>query len=64
MKITLKAARVNAGLKQKYAAYKLGINISTLSGYENGITFPDVCMIEKMKALYGVEYDDIEWRVG
>ena len=62
MKITLKAARVNADLKQGQAAHKLGITISTLSCYERGLTRPTVDMIEKMLALYGVAYDDIQWR--
>ena len=33
-KITLKAARVNAGLTQKEAAKKIGISYQTLSDYE------------------------------
>lgn len=64
MKITLKAARVNAGLNQNDAASELGIHSCTLKNYEKGVNFPDVCIIEKMKALYGVGYDDIEWMVG
>lgn len=59
MKITLKAARVNAGLSQSEAAEKLGISMSTMNNYEKGATFPDVPTIKKMEEVYGVGYDDI-----
>lgn len=62
-KLTLKAARVNAGLTQKEAAESLGICEQTLSNYERGISYPDVPMIEKFVGLYGVSYDDLQWRV-
>lgn len=57
--ITLKAARVNAGYSQKEAAAILGISNKTLCSWENGKTFPDQPMIEKLCALYGVTYDMI-----
>ncbi len=59
MKITLKAARVNAGLSQSEAAEKLGISMSTMNNYEKGATFPDVPTIKKMEEVYGIGYDDI-----
>ena len=58
-KITLKAARVNAGYSQKEAAEILGISNKTLCSWENGKTFPDQPMIEKLCELYGVTYDMI-----
>lgn len=58
-KITLKAARVNAGYSQKEAAERLGISNKTLCSWENGKTFPDQPMIEKLCVLYGVTYDMI-----
>lgn len=57
--ITLKAARVNAGYTQKKAAEILDISNKTLCNWENGKTFPDQPMIEKLCALYGVTYDMI-----
>ena len=57
--ITLKAARVNAGYTQKEAAKILDISNKTLCNWENGKTFPDQPMIEKLCALYGVTYDMI-----
>jgi Predicted transcription factor, homolog of eukaryotic MBF1 len=52
IEITLKAARVNAGLKQKEAAEKLDISVSSLQGYESGKTCPSWKTIKKMEILY------------
>lgn len=59
MKVTLKAARVNAGLSQFEATKALGISKKTLFNYENGLTFPDVPTIKKIEEIYRVSYDDI-----
>lgn len=61
MAITLKAARVNAGLTQKEAAEKLGIALDTLINYEAGRTFPAVPTIQKIESLYHVSYNDINF---
>lgn len=61
MSITLAAARVNAGLKQKEAAEKLNITPETLSRWEKGTTFPNVEQITKIEGLYGVSYADINF---
>ena len=63
MPITLKAARVNAGLTQEQAAKKLKLNAHTLINYEKGSTFPDVPTIKRIEDLYGVEYKDIFFSV-
>lgn len=55
MQITIKAARINKGLKQSEAAKLLGIGRKTLSLYENGKTFPKVTMVEEMSRIYGVD---------
>ena len=60
-KITLSAARVNAGYSQKVAAELLNISNSTLCNWEKGKTFPDQPMIEKICNLYGVTYDMINF---
>jgi transcriptional regulator with XRE-family HTH domain len=59
MQLTLKSARVNAGLTQVKAAEKIGISKETLGNYENGKTFPNARVIEKMEEVYGVSYNDI-----
>lgn len=60
-KITLKAARVNKRYTITEAAEKLGINVVTLSKYENGIRFPNVKTINKMLELYNLEYSNIDF---
>lgn len=59
LKISLKAARVNAGLSQKDVAKRLGISNKTLSSWENGDTFPSAKHINGLCGLYNVVYDDI-----
>lgn len=61
--ITLKAARVNAGLTQTDVAAILGVAVSTVRNWENGTTFPKQPAIEKMCELYGVSYDNIKFNV-
>lgn len=60
-KITLSAARVNAGYSQKQAAELLNISNKTLCNWEKGKTFPEQPMIEKLCNLYGVTYDMINF---
>lgn len=60
-RFSLKAARVNANLSQKEAAEKLGISNKTLCSWENGKTYPDQPMIEKVCNLYGLTYDMIDF---
>ena len=61
MPITLKAARVNAGLDQKTAAAKLNITPETLSSWERAKRFPTVIQISKIEELYGIKYSDINF---
>lgn len=56
-KITLKAARVNAGMTQTEAAKRIGVSISTLKNWESGNTFPKQPQIEAMCEIYGISYD-------
>lgn len=59
MKLTLKAARINAGLTQAEAAERLKISVSTLASYEAGRTFPDVEVLKRIEVLYSISYNDI-----
>lgn len=59
LKITLKAARINAGLSQKEAAEKLGVSNKTLCKWESGSSYPNAKMIDALCSLYGVHYDSI-----
>lgn len=56
-KITLKAARVNAGLSQIEAAKKLNVAVSTLRNWEAGKTYPKQPHIEKMCDVYRIDFD-------
>lgn len=56
-RISLKAARVNAKLKQEEAAKKVGVSVSTLRNWEAGKTFPTQPKIEKLCEVYGVPFD-------
>lgn len=56
-KITLKAARVNAGLSQGEAAKQIGVAVSTLRNWEAGKTFPNQPKIERMCEVYGIPFD-------
>lgn len=60
-KLTLEAARVNAGLTLEEAAQKLGISRITLINYEKSRSFPTVPTIQRMEKLYEVEYKDISF---
>ena len=59
LKISLKAARVNAGLTQAEAAKALGISKSTILNYEKYRTKPDIETSKRMASLYGVSVNDI-----
>lgn len=58
-KITLKAARVNAGLTQREAAKRLGIAYQTLSRYEDESGSVRQDMLKKMSELYDMPIEFI-----
>ena len=60
MKITLKAARVNADLLQKEVADKLGVSIHTIMNWERGITKPKKYTLMVLSSIYNVNVDDIK----
>ena len=59
MKITWKAARVNAGLTQSDVVEKMGINKGTLINYEKYRTIPDINVAVALAKLYGLSTDDL-----
>ena len=62
MRITLKAARVNKGMTQNDVAKALGVTKKTVGSWENGKSVPNVDKIEAICTLFGLKYDDIQWR--
>lgn len=61
MAISIKAARVNAGMRQTDVALALHKSRSTIQGYENYTRKVDIVTAQAMAALYGVSVDDIIW---
>lgn len=59
MKITLKAARVNADLLQKDVAKILNVSIDSIKNWESGKCAPSTKYIDSLCNLYKVSYDDI-----
>lgn len=60
MQITLKAARVNAGLTQQQVQQATGIARSTLISWEHGKTSPKATELSKLCELYAVGIDRIK----
>lgn len=58
-KMTLRAARVNAGLDQKSAAKGLGISNKTLCAWESGKSYPKADKIPGICTLYKITFDDL-----
>jgi transcriptional regulator with XRE-family HTH domain len=59
--VTLKAARVNAGLSQAEASERIGISKTTLSKYESGETSPTVQTLKIICDVYSVPTDAISF---
>lgn len=62
MKFTLKMLRVGKNLKQSEVANRLNVNRKTVSAWERGESFPTADKIDDICALFGVSYDDIQWK--
>ena len=59
MKVSLKAARVNAELTRKEVAEKLGFSIDTLKSIENGKRDVKVSELNYLCSIYKCTMDDI-----
>lgn len=57
MKISLKAARVNANLTQQEVAEKLGVSKHTVINWENGKTHPKKCILILLSQFYNIDID-------
>lgn len=62
-KISLAAARVNAGLSQQEAAQALGVSVATLQNYESGKTVPQWGTVQKIENVYKFPVDFIFFSV-
>ena len=57
-RVTLKAARVNAGLTQKEAATIARVHEITIRRWENGESNPDGLQLRGLADIYHVHMDD------
>ena len=61
IRITLEAARVNAGMTQPQAAQALGISVATLLKWEKGTTSPTIEKAIALAELYSIPLDAINF---
>lgn len=61
IKISMAAARVNAGLTQKAVCKAMNISKTTLVSYEKGRTVPSMAMGEEFAKLYKLPVDSINF---
>lgn len=57
MRISIKAARVNAGLTQREVAKTLGVSRETIINWEKGKTFPKSNQKKKLSELFNLSED-------
>lgn len=62
-KITLKALRTNKGVTLSQAAKDLNVSKTTLSSWENAITYPRVNELPKIEKYYSIKYDKINFLI-
>ena len=59
MKISLRAARVNAGFIQSEAAEILGVSKPTIIRWERGESLPNIRQFQQMCVLYGCTPEEL-----
>ena len=59
MRLTLEAARVNAGLTQQNVAEALKVSVPTVRSWEKGKRSPKVSQFAAMCRMYAASMDDI-----
>lgn len=59
MRISLPAARVNAGMNQREMAEYLGVDISTITNWEKGKSEPNASQLRKISKISGIPMDFI-----
>lgn len=60
MKISLRAARVNADLTQQEVADKLGVSKCTIINWEKGVTKPKKHTLIALSSIYGIDIDNLK----
>lgn len=62
MKLSLKALRTNAGLRQIDLAVAVGVSKKTIGAWESGKSMPTPSKIDAICATLNCSYDDIRWK--
>ena len=62
MKLSLKALRTNAKMRQIDLAVAVGVTKKTIGAWESGRSMPTPDKIDAICAVLGVSYDDIRWK--
>lgn len=57
--MSLAALRVNAQMRQKVAAERIGVTVQTLQNWEYGKTTPNLLFSKKLADLYNVDLNTI-----
>lgn len=60
LKITMEAARVNAGLTQKQLAVECGVSESTVIKWESGRSLPSLKKLPLLEKAYGRPLDYVK----
>lgn len=59
LRISLAAARVNAGMTQEEVAKKMHISKQTIGNWENGKVIPRFAQLVMLCRIYGIEQEHI-----
>ena len=60
IKISMAAARINAGLTQKELAEACEVSESTIINWENGKALPHIKRLPKLEKAYGIPLDYVK----
>lgn len=60
MKISLRAARINANLTQQEVADKTGVSKHTIINWERGRTKPKKHILIALSSIYGIDIDSLK----
>lgn len=61
MKVSIKAARINAELTQAELAEAVGVSKKSVELWEKCKTRPTIDKVPKLCEAFGATYDDIDW---
>lgn len=60
-RISVPAARKEAGLTQSDLALSCGVSVSTIANWEKGVTEPTISQAKKIAEVVGVDLDDLSF---